>query len=83
MLGDINVDDAVNSTDSLIILSCDVGMNTSQFCPMDCGDVNNDGVVNSTDALIILSYDAGMTVPFPVGEAGCPSSVTPCVGCIP
>jgi hypothetical protein len=81
--GDVNGDDTVNSTDALVILSCDVGINTSQFCPMNCGDINADGAVNSTDALIILSHDVGMTVPFPVGEPGCPSSVTPCPGCTP
>jgi hypothetical protein len=83
ILGDVNGDELANSTDALIILSCDVGINTSQFCPMDCGDVNDDGLINSTDALIILSYDVGMTVPFPVGEPGCPSGVTPCPGCSP
>ena len=81
--GDVNGDDTVNSTDSLIVLSCDVGMDTSQFCPMNCGDVNADGLINSTDALIILSNDVGISVPFPVGEPGCPSSVTPCAGCTP
>jgi len=81
ILGDVNGDDAVNSTDALIILSCDAGIDTSTFCPMNCGDVNGDGLVNSTDALIILSYDAGIPVPYPVGEPGCPSSVTPCDGC--
>jgi uncharacterized repeat protein (TIGR02543 family) len=83
LLGDVNGDHAVNSTDALIDLSCDAGMDTSQFCPMNCGDVNADGLVNSTDALITLSHDAGMTVPFPVGQPGCPSSVTPCPGCTP
>jgi hypothetical protein len=83
ILGDVNGDDTVNSTDALIILSCDVGINTSQFCPMNCGDVNGDGYVNSTDALIILSYDVGITVPYPVGGPGCPSSVTQCPGCGP
>jgi hypothetical protein len=83
MLGDVNGDHAVNSTDALIVLSCNAGLNTTQFCPMNCGDVNEDGLVNSTDALIILSYDASLTVPFPVGEPGCPSSVTPGPGCNP
>jgi len=83
ILGDINDDDLANSTDALIILSGDVGINVSQFCPMNCGDVNNDGLVNSTDALIILSYDVGMSVPFPVGQSGCPGSVTPPPGCNP
>jgi hypothetical protein len=83
ILGDVNDDDTANSTDALIILSCDVGLDTSSFCPMDLGDVDSDGFINSTDALIILSYDAGITVPFPVGEPGSPSGVTPCLGCSP
>ena len=82
ILGDVNGDEIANSTDALIVLSCDVGINTSQFCPMNCGDVNDDGFINSTDALIILSYDVGIPVPFPVGEPGCPQDVTPCPGCI-
>lgn len=81
--GDINGDEAVNSTDALIILSCDVGISISQFCPGNCGDANRDGLINSTDALIVLSYDVGMSVPFPVGTEGCPENVTPCTGCIP
>jgi hypothetical protein len=82
-LGGVNSDGLVNSTDALIILSADVGLNTSAFCPMNCGDVNADGLVNSTDALIILSYDVGLTVPFPVGTGACPSSVTEPPGCTP
>ena len=81
--GDSNGDDAVNSTDALVILSCDVGIDVSSFCPMNCGDVNADGEVNSTDALIILSYDVGMEVTFPIGETGCPTNVTACSGCNP
>jgi hypothetical protein len=83
LLGDVNADEMVNSTDALVVLSCDAGIDVSQFCPMDCGDLNGDGQVNSTDALIILSYDAGMSVPYAVGEPGCPSGVTPCAGCNP
>jgi hypothetical protein len=81
ILGDVNRDGLADPTDAAIILSCDVGLDTSAYCPMNCGDVNGDGLVNSTDALIILSYDVGMDVPFLVGEPGCPSSVTPCPGC--
>ncbi len=83
ILGDVNDDGVANSTDALIILSCDVGIDVSQFCPMNCGDVNSDGLVNSTDALIILSYDVGMSVPYPVGQPGCPANVSPCPGCNP
>jgi hypothetical protein len=83
LLGDVNGDEMVNSTDALVVLSCDAGIDVSQFCPMNCGDINEDGLVNSTDALIILSYDAGMSIPFPVGEPGCPSIISPCPGCTP
>jgi hypothetical protein len=84
ILGDVNGDEEVNSTDALIILSGDVGLNIMQYCPINCGDVNADGVVNSTDALIILTYNVGITVPFPLGQTGaCPLNVTPCEGCNP
>jgi hypothetical protein len=82
-LGGVNADGAVNSTDALIILSADVGIDTADYCPMTCGDVNGDGAVNSTDALIILSFDAGMSVPYPLGTGACPASVTPPRGCNP
>jgi len=80
-LGDVNGDEVPNSTDALIIMSCDVGLDVSSFCPMNCGDVNGDGMVNSTDALIVVSYDVGLTVPYPVGDPGCPNNVTDCAGC--
>jgi hypothetical protein len=68
LLGDVNKDGKVDSTDALIVLSADAAIPTTQFCPMNYGDVNGDGLVNSTDALIILSYDAAMSVPFPLGQ---------------
>lgn len=80
ILGDVNGNKVVDSTDALIILSGDVGIDISQFCPVNCGDVNGDGKANSTDALIILSYDVGISVPYPIGETECPSDVT-CAGC--
>ena len=81
LLGDVNADDLADSTDALIVLSADAGINTSQFCPMNCGDTNADGLVDSTDALIILSYDAGLPVPFPVAQPGCPETITQPPGC--
>jgi len=81
LLGDVNGDDVANSTDALIILSGDVGVNISSFCPIHCGDVNGDGFVNSTDALVLLSFDVGISVPFDVGLAGCPLTVTQPPGC--
>jgi len=81
ILGDVNSTSTANSTDALIVLSCDVAINTSSFCPINCGDVNHDNVVNSTDALIILSYDVGIPVPFAIETEGCFSDVNPCPGC--
>ncbi len=84
ILGDVNGDGLVDSTDSLIILTADSGLDTSQFCPMNCGDANGDGFVDSTDALIILTYDTGLPVgSFPVGQPGCPSNITQPSGCSP
>ena len=72
--GDVSDDNAVNSTDALIVLSFDAGITLPQpildKINAGCGDVNSDNATNSTDALIILSYDAGITVPFPVGNPG-------------
>ncbi len=82
LLGDVDADDDADSTDALIVLSADAGLDTSQFCPMNCGDTNADGLVNSTDALIILTYNAGLPVgTFPVGQPGCPATITPPAGC--
>ncbi len=75
-LGNITTQDTVaNSTDALIILSFDAGLqippDIQNLIDLGFGDVNADGITNSTDALIILSYDAGIPVPFPVGDPVC------------
>jgi hypothetical protein len=74
-LGDLDGDDAVKFTVALVALSCAAGWDPSQFYPMNCGGINDDGVINSSHTLIILSYDASISVPFPVGEPGCPFSM--------
>lgn len=80
LLGDVNVDDLVNSTDALIMLSYDVGTPLPQVfldrITYGFGDVNFSGETNSTDALIVLSYDVGIPVPYPVGELFCPPAPT-------
>jgi len=83
ILGDVNGDLIVSSTDALIILSCDVGIDVSHYCPMNCGDVNGDGNENSTDALIILTHEVQIEVPYPIGQPGCAFGVVPCPGCNP
>ncbi len=83
VLGGVNADGLVDSTDALIILTADAGLPTAQFCPMNCGDTNADGFVDSTDALIVLTYDAGLGVPFAVGTGACPADITQPAGCGP
>ncbi|MCK6619796.1 MAG: choice-of-anchor D domain-containing protein, partial [Calditrichia bacterium] len=76
LLGDVNGDNQVNSTDALVILSYDAGIPIPQpfldRINAGLGDVNFDALTNSTDALIVLSYDAGIPVPFPLGDPLCP-----------
>jgi hypothetical protein len=76
LLGDVNGDGLVNSTDALIVLSHDVGFEVPDDIrariDSGIGDTNADGLTNSTDALIILSFDVGFEVPFPLGTKFCP-----------
>jgi len=75
LLGDVNADGLVNSTDALIILSFDAGVPLSPQLQyrinIGFGDGNREGLTNSTDSLIILSFDAGLPIPFPVGDPVC------------
>lgn len=77
ILGDVNGDGIVTSTDGNIILSFDAGIALppaiQEIVDNGFGDVNQDGVTNATDALIVLTYDAQLPVPYPVGEAFCPT----------
>jgi uncharacterized repeat protein (TIGR02543 family) len=69
LLGDVDLSGDVDSTDALIVLTADAGLDTTDYCPLNYGDVNSDGVVNSTDALIMLTYDVGLPVGgLPVGQ---------------
>lgn len=76
LLGDVNNDGLVNSTDGNIVLSFDANLpifsDIQERIDGGFGDVNNDGLTNSADALIILSYDAQISVPFPIGINYCP-----------
>ena len=83
ILGDVDGDGKVTSTDALIVLSGDVGFDITEYCPISCGDVNDDGLVNSTDAGIILTFNVGLSVPYALGTAGCPISEPSCAGCEP
>lgn len=75
LLGDVNGDDAVNSTDGLVMLSYDVGLPLPQpimdRIAIGFGDVDENGSTNSTDALVTLTWEIGLPVPFPVGGPVC------------
>ena len=79
--GDVNDDSMCNSTDALVILSYDVGLDIPQDfvdkIDAKCGDINADSLTNSTDALVLLSYDVGIPVPFCVCTCACPCPGTP------
>ncbi len=76
LLGDVNGDGLINSTDAALILAFAVGNPIPPVAQarIDAGIGNVDGNnrTNSRDALIILSYDVGLPVDFPLGTAVCP-----------
>jgi len=75
VLGDVDGDGSVNSTDALVILSYDAEFPLPPFIleriNRGFGDVYEDGATNSTDGLITLSFDVGIPVPFPIGDPIC------------
>ena len=54
LLGDINSDSKINSSDALMVLQHSVGMKKLSGNALTSADLNSDGKVNSTDALQIL-----------------------------
>jgi len=76
LLGDVNGDGAVNSTDALILLAYDASLPIAppflSRIMQGYGDVDGNRATNSTDALAILSFDVSLPVPFPIGQAFCP-----------
>jgi len=76
VLGDVNNDGLVNSTDALIVLSDDISLPIpaafEDRTDRGFGDIDEDVLTNSTDALIILSYDVGLDVSqFPIDQLFC------------
>lgn len=81
LLGDVDGDDQVNSSDGLLGLTYEVRPDLIPQPIMErinigFGDADENGLTNSTDALIILSYDAGIPTPFPVGNSSCLTNPT-------
>lgn len=67
MLGDINGDSKINSTDAgLLIVYCNGGTLTDD--QLKAADLNGDGDVNSTDAGLLILYCNGIIDKFPAAQ---------------
>ena len=60
VLGDINLDDTVNTADAVYILRYAAGMVTPDESQTSIGDVTGDGILNTGDAVYILKYASGL-----------------------
>ncbi|WP_273447694.1 M43 family zinc metalloprotease [Neolewinella agarilytica] len=80
LLGDVNGDGRINSTDAALVLAFAVGNPIPPVAQerIDAGFGNVDGNrrTNARDALIILTYDVGLPVDFAIGEPVCPTAAT-------
>ena len=73
LLGDVDGDGVVTSTDAAFILAYSVGNEipdtVRERISAGAGDVDMDLDTDPDDALIILTFDVGLPVEFPVGSA--------------
>lgn len=60
LLGDVNGDGKINSTDAVWVLQHAVGLRTLTDAQKSLADVNKDGNINSTDAVWILQRSVGL-----------------------
>lgn len=58
-LGDVNLDNQINSYDALNVLQCATDSLTLSAAQIELGDVDKNGSLNSSDALRILQYVVG------------------------
>lgn len=59
LIGDVNGDDRINSTDALLILKYIVETQSFSSYEELSADVNHDNEINSFDALLVLKYSVG------------------------
>jgi len=74
-IGDIFIDQSINSGDALAVLSYEIGIlpyYLLQAINLGCGDADGSGTTNSTDANLMLTWEVGLPVggTFPIGRAG-------------
>ena len=68
LIGNVNNDGAVDSSDALVLLRASVGLEELSAEQMLSGDVNNDGTVDSADALEVLRYSVGQSANENIGK---------------
>ncbi len=64
LLGDVNGDGKVDTTDAKLIMQLDLGLITENDLIMEVADVNGDGKVDTTDAKLIMQLDLGLIPDF-------------------
>ena len=64
LMGDVNGDGQIDTTDAKIIMQYDLGMPNIDI-DLLAADVNGDGVVDTTDAKLIMQLDVGIITEFP------------------
>jgi hypothetical protein len=67
LLGDVNNDGLVDTTDAKLIMQLDLGMIGEDDLLVDVADVNGDGLIDTTDAKLIMQLDLGLITEFPIG----------------
>jgi hypothetical protein len=65
LLGDVNGDGEVNTTDAKLVMQYDLGLIDETGLDLSVADVNGDGAVNTTDAKLIMQLDLGLIDKFP------------------
>ncbi|MBQ1519918.1 MAG: dockerin type I repeat-containing protein, partial [Clostridia bacterium] len=60
LLGDVNGDGAVDSSDALLLLRASMGLAELDEAQLSAGDMNGDGAADTTDALLILRLALGL-----------------------
>lgn len=68
LMGDVNADGAVNTTDARMVLQYAVGKLADSELNLQLADVSADAEVNTTDARLILQYAVGKIAEFPSGN---------------
>jgi hypothetical protein len=68
LMGDVNGDGLVDTTDAKLIMQLDLGLVDDSALNLDAADVNGDGLVDTTDAKLVMQKDLDLIDKFPVED---------------